>query len=112
MDEIFDKIKQRLEEVSHEYNTEPSDLGFVTIGRKVYLNDAIKIVDEIKNEYMNNQIFQYAIAYATTLSLYGVDIRDKWETLTHQMDALHQAYIRGRKDERDKFMEWADKKWN
>ena len=42
----MERIVERLEEVSHEYITEPSDLGFVTKGRRVYLKDAIEIVKE------------------------------------------------------------------
>lgn len=41
-----ERILERLEEVSHEYTTKPSDLGFVTKSRKLYLNDAIEIVKE------------------------------------------------------------------
>ena len=104
--EIFDKIKERLKNHPYVFSQHGCEYG------NIPLDSVFEVIDQVKNEYMNNQIFQYAIAYATTLSLYGVDIRDKWETLTHQMDALHQAYIRGRKDERDEFMEWADKKWN
>lgn len=42
----MEAIVERLEEVSHEYITEPSDLGFTTKGRRVYLKDAIEIVKE------------------------------------------------------------------
>ena len=42
----LERIVERLEEESYEYTTAPTDLGFVTKGRKLYLKDAIKIIKE------------------------------------------------------------------
>ena len=46
----MDRIVERLEAASYEYIAEPTDLGFVTKGRKLYLKDAIEIIKEEANE--------------------------------------------------------------
>lgn len=40
-----------------------------------------------------------AFACARCMVDYGVDVSEKWETVTHQRAALNMAYQRGRYDE-------------
>ena len=47
--------------------------------------------------------------YATSLVLYGVDIRGKLKTATQISYALSQAYLRGRDDERKRVEEAMEK---
>lgn len=66
---------------------------------------AIEIVKQTSEEYNSDQINQLAMMYAKNLVQYGVDITQKWDTATQQEAVLNQAYIRGRKYERDSLAE-------
>jgi hypothetical protein len=58
-----------------------------------------EMIDEkMIDEKMNKMIAEYAINYARTLILYGVDISDKYETATAMTAALDKAYLRGKAD--------------
>lgn len=46
-----------------------------------------------------------ALAYAKGLTLYGVDVTEKWLTATQMNDALSRAYEKGRIDERKYIIE-------
>ena len=58
---------------------------------------------ELIDKANENIINQLAMMYAVSLTKYGVDIREKFETATQSTMALNQAYIRGRQDEIEKF---------
>lgn len=47
-----------------------------------------------------------ALAYARSIVTFGVNIAEKWETVTQQQAALDSAYRRGRYDE---WKRWAGK---
>ena len=47
-----------------------------------------------------------ALAYARSMVTFGVNIAEKWETVTKQWVALDAAYQHGREDERKR---WANK---
>lgn len=70
------------------------DLGY-EFGQKIDSNDVI--------------VSNLAKAYALNIKRCGVDITGKLETATQNAAALNQAYLRGRKDERDKFDKWREK---
>lgn len=55
------------------------------------------MIDE-KKLYQEEQIRAYAEIYARNLIMYGVDVREKLETVTQMSLALNQAYLRGRQD--------------
>lgn len=50
----------------------------------------------------DNLIEEYARSIATSLVLFGVDIREKFESATSMHYALEQAYLRGRVDESER----------
>lgn len=55
---------------------------------------------------MPSDLRAIALAYAVSAVKYGVNIAEKWETVTQQWAALDAAYQHGREDERKR---WADK---
>ena len=51
MQEVFVKIKERLEEKSHWETASDGDGYFEDVGEVVYLDDAIEIVDQVAKEF-------------------------------------------------------------
>jgi len=103
MKELFEKMIERLKEVS--WWTEPTfdEEGYHNDDSEevVYLDKAIKIVNELAEEHQPNQAHQFAILHADILARLGVDISSKWEDAKQQAEALEQAYLRGRQDEKE-----------
>lgn len=54
----------------------------------------------------NDMVLSQAYLYAKNLCEYGVDIAEKWSTVTLQAEALERAYRKGRYDEAER---WANK---
>lgn len=44
-----------------------------------------------------------AYAYAYNIAQYGVDVSEKWETITQQEEMLKRAYGKGRYDEAKRY---------
>lgn len=109
MNKAFEKILERMDEASvlransKEYFNNPQNGEYVD--DVVLMKDAVKIVQEVAEAYKKDIIYNLAEMYAQNMFVYGVDITKVWETATQQSYALEQAYIRGRKNERDKFNE-------
>jgi len=61
------------------------------------------ILKLLVNEDIN--VLKQAYAYAKNLELYGVDVSEKWETVTEQCRALQSAYLKGCSDERKKIID-------
>ena len=51
----------------------------------------------------NDMVLGQAYLYAKALCEYGVDIAQKWSTVTLQADALERAYHKGRYDEWERY---------
>ena len=47
----------------------------------------------------DNMVLSQAYVYAKNLVLYGVDVAEKWSTVTEQAWALERAYNKGQYDE-------------
>lgn len=54
----------------------------------------------------NDMVLSQAYLYAKNLVDYGVDIAQKWSTVTLQAEALERAYRKGQYDEAER---WANK---
>lgn len=50
----------------------------------------------------NDMVLSQAYLYAKNLVNYGVDIAEKWLTVTQQAEALDKAYRRGQYDEAER----------
>ena len=54
----------------------------------------------------NDMVLSQSYLYAKNLCEYGVDIAEKWTTVTLQAEALEKAYRKGRYDEAER---WANR---
>ena len=54
-------------------------------------------------EEFPSQVIAMAWVYADCLTKYGVDVSEKWQTVTAQRDALNRAYVQGRADEAERW---------
>lgn len=95
MTEFVEKLIERLEEI------EEHCLDMHNWQGQSAIVEAKEIVNELAEEYQPNQAHQFAILHADILARLGIDISSVWETATQQAEALEQAYLRGRQDERE-----------
>lgn len=108
MKEFIEKLIGRLEE----HKTKAYVTGITNnpyeFGACQAMDDAVKIINQLAEEYQNDNLSQLSNKYWKCLTKFGVDITEKWETATQNAVALEQAYIRGRQDERDRFAKWQE----
>lgn len=112
IDKLIEKLNDRMEHLDSRHKI-LTDAGLFKesdkIAYKMVEVDFIKqIVNQLAEEYQNDNLSQLSNKYWKCLTKFGVDITEKWETATQNAVALEQAYIRGRQDERDKFAKWQD----
>jgi hypothetical protein len=94
------ELDKKLKEPAYQHEGEDYYVGIC---------EAMQIIDQVEKEfYKENPIHKYALLYAQNIMKYGVDISEKWETATQNAAALNVAYLRGRQDERDRFVRWQE----
>lgn len=49
-------------------------------------------------------VIKLGLMYAYNLIEYGVDISEKWDTITQQHAAMQSAYLKGTEDERKRYL--------
>jgi len=57
-------------------------------------SDRVDLLIEALKEY-DEATLGLALMYARNMTLYGVDVTEKWDTVTQQSAAVHQAYTKG-----------------
>ena len=55
------------------------------------------LVDKLRT--FSDQVICCALVYAYSLCKYGVDVSEKWQTVSAQKEALDRAYTQGRIDQ-------------
>ncbi len=110
-------VKKLIEKLEERKNKTQSDMNLLLDGEYLLpcsmnqidmeeyrcstFEEVIGIVNELAEEYQPNQAHQFAILHADILARLGIDISVVWETGTQQAEALEQAYLRGRQDEKE-----------
>lgn len=58
-------------------------------------------------------VLAQAYIYAKNLHTFGINVSEKWETVTQQSEALNRAYLQGRYEEHEYLLqaESEDKEW-
>lgn len=97
MKQIFDWLREHLEETAHDVSPNTDKL--------VVLARVERLINEAEAKWEADIVNQLAMMYAESLTKYGVDLQGKFETATQMTIALNEAYLRGRHDERIKISE-------
>ena len=103
MKEIFEKLSERLHDSSFWTASTFDDDGYSNDDYEevIDLYKALEIVEQIAEEVQQDQAYQFMLLHLDILKRMGIDISSKWEDAKQQAEALEQAYLRGRQDEKE-----------
>lgn len=103
MKEIFEKLNERLHNLSFWTASTFDEDGYYNDDSEevVDLYKALEIVEQLADEVQQDQAYQFMLLHLDILKRMGINISSKWEDAKQQAEALEQAYLRGRQDEKE-----------